>query len=99
MTKTQLNPEEREFFARICKAAFANPFSDERDEVDLEISGLPPAAPKTERINIVVQKVSDRIRFLEKDRRANVNLYSGKDREFVEKVFLFELFGGGGLFT
>ncbi len=92
MTKAQLNSEEKEFLTQVCRAAFTNPFSDERTEIDLRLSGVSPAASESLRINKVVDKVNGWFRNFERNGKANVTYYDGKDRELLEKAFLFELF-------
>lgn len=87
-----LTTEERDFFSLVSRAAFANPFSDERDEIDVQISGIYASGSKDERIQKVLQEVSRRIRRLEDDGIADITCYSGDDRNMIEKVFLFELF-------
>ncbi len=92
MGKRSLRTDERDFFALVSRAAFTNPFSDARSEIDLQISGLNSWASKEERIKAVIGEVSRWIQTLEQDGIADINLYSGDDRNMMEKVFLFELF-------
>jgi hypothetical protein len=91
-TKRPLRSEERDFFTLVSRAAFANPFSDERGEIDLQISGVDAWASPEERIKAVMREVSRRIGELESDGIADISLYYGDDRNMIEKVFLFELF-------
>ena len=37
--KRPLRSEDRDFFTLVSRAAFANPFTDERSDIDLQISG------------------------------------------------------------
>lgn len=90
--KIQLNSEEKEFLTDICRAAFTNPFSDERAEIDSRLAGVSSMASESMRIAKVVEKVSGWIQKFETYGKANVTLYDGRDRELVEKSFLFELF-------
>ncbi len=92
MAGMQLTVEERDFFALVHRASMLNPFGDERNEVDLAISGLLPGASESERIKKAIGVVGERIRRLESEDRADITKYSGRDRELVEKAFLFELF-------
>ena len=92
MPQNQLTGEEREFFTRVCKASVMNPFSDERGEIDLEISGVSPSASESVRLGKVVHMVTSRLLEFESKKKANITLYAGEDRELVEKVFLFDLF-------
>ena len=90
--KKHLNPEEREFFSMVYSAGVANPFSNERVELDLKIAGLFPDATRAERIEKSVYEVNRRILKLETENRANLAVYTGKDRELVKAAFLFEFF-------
>jgi DNA-binding NtrC family response regulator len=92
VTKRPLTSEERDFFTLVSRAAFANPFGDERSEIDSQISGMDAWASPEERIRTVVGEVSRRIGGLEQDGIADINLFYGDDRIMLEKVFLFELF-------
>ena len=92
ITKRPLKSEERDFFTLVRRAAFANPFSDERSEIDLQISGSDTWASQEERIKAVVSEISRQIGILEQEGIADINMYSGDDRNMIEKVFLFELF-------
>ena len=92
MAKTQLNSEEKEFLTEVCRAAFINPFSDERAEIDIRIAGVSPAASESVRINKMVDKIAAWFANFERNEKANVTYYEGKDRELVEKAFLFEVF-------
>lgn len=92
MATGQLNSSEREFLAEISQAAFSNPFSDERAEIDIRIAGVSPAASETLRISRVVDRITGWLQSFEKSGRANVTYYDTQDRELVEKAFLFELF-------
>jgi DNA-binding NtrC family response regulator len=90
--KRPLKNEERDFFSLVSRAAFANPFGDERSDIDLQISGMDSWASQEKKIEAVVNEVSRRIGGLESDGIADINLYYGDDRNMIEKVFLFELF-------
>lgn len=92
MTKKQLNSEEKEFLTKVCQAAFINPFSDERAQIDIRIAGVSPATSESVRINKMVDKVAAWFANFERNEKANVTYYGGKDRELVEKAFLFDLF-------
>jgi DNA-binding NtrC family response regulator len=92
MAKIQLNSEEKEFLDQVCRAAFTNPFSEERAEIDIRLSGLSPAASESVRIHKVVGKVNNWFYDFEKKGKDNVTYFSGEDRELLEKAVLFEVF-------
>jgi len=92
MTSLQLSSEDRDFFSLIRRAAFINPFSDERDQIDLKISGLPPSTPIRQRTEKLVAVVRHRIDLLEQQGATDAAAYAGDDRRLLERAFLFELF-------
>ena len=61
-TKKRLSQKEREFFALVTQAISANPFSDERVEIDLKLSGLSPGVSRSERIAKLAEEVTARIK-------------------------------------
>jgi DNA-binding NtrC family response regulator len=94
-TKTTLNlltSEEREFFSLVSRAVMANPFTDERTELDLKISGLYPSVSYTRRLTRTIAEVTDRIDRFAVEGKADINLFSGQDRIWVENAFLFDVF-------
>jgi len=93
MKKTnQLTAREREFFSLVFQAGITNPFSDERIEIDLKIGGLFPEVSQPDRIEKTINEVQRRIASLEKNRLADLSLFTGNDRRLVRSVFLFEFF-------
>jgi DNA-binding NtrC family response regulator len=88
----KLTQEERAFFRLVSRAALSNPFSNERDELDIQIAECPPDAPITERLECLFSKMKERIGKLEKEGRADISLYSGDDRVMMQSAFLFEIF-------
>jgi len=88
----QLSSRNREFFTLVSRAGFINPFSDERTELELQISGLPQSASRKRRTEGFIAAVSTRIAELEAADQTNITVYTGDDRKIMEKVFLIELF-------
>ena len=88
----QLTPSERGFFSLVHQAVYANPFSDDRKRVDLEIAGLFPEAGNMRGFDETISKVRSRIDRLENEGRANVNRYGDADRELLTSSFLFDIF-------
>ena len=87
-----LREDEREFFSTVAQAVFTNPFSDERIEIDARLMGHADDGPHEERARRAAEAVAVRIRELESDRRADVSLYSGEDREILSYTFLFDAY-------
>ncbi|WP_299983455.1 sigma 54-interacting transcriptional regulator [Desulfobacula sp.] len=92
MKKAMLNSEERHFFRTVYNAAFANPFSDLREKLDLKIAGIFPSASRRESIDQCIKEVDHRIKKLESQGRANINAFHDQDKEIITIVFLFDLF-------
>lgn len=73
-------------------AAFANPFSDLREKLDLRIAGLFPSVSRRESINRCIEEVRKRIKHLEDEGRGNINAFRGQDKAIIKIVFLFDIF-------
>lgn len=88
-----LTSEERGFLTLVAEAAFANPFSRERDELDRQIAGVSgPEPSREELIRLVTVRVAEQLKKLEQTGRADVRLYEGHDREVVRMAFLFNTY-------
>lgn len=88
----ELNSEERSFFVLVQKAVSANPFSDERQELDLKITGRYHQKKKQGDVAAVVQEVGGRIQKLESQERHDIRRYKGQDRQMVKSAMLFDVF-------
>lgn len=88
----QLAAEERAFFDLVGRALLANPFGDERAEIDDTIAGLYSADNGQESVALVVQEVERRVRRMKEENRAQVTLYKGDDRQKLFYAFLFNVF-------
>lgn len=87
----KLNPEEKEFFSLVYEAVKANPFSQKRVELDLEITGLLPGATPDERVYELVRAIEERFDKL-KGKRLDIRNYSSDDRAILKITILFALF-------
>jgi len=92
LKKAILSSEERNFFKTVHNAAFANPFSDLRESLDIKIAGLFPLASRRESKDLCIKEVDRRIMELEKQGRDNINAFQGQDSEIITIVFLFDIF-------
>ncbi len=79
---------DRDFFKKIKNAAFANPFSKERELTDLEISGLDTTRSSEEILNKLSADISVRI----KKYRKNVRKLGREDYSLYQYAALFYLF-------
>ncbi|MDM8536116.1 sigma 54-interacting transcriptional regulator [Desulfobacterales bacterium HSG17] len=92
MTK-KLSTHDREFFTLVRAAALANPFSDERVEIDLKVAGLSSSNISTkDRISKLTHEVHTRVNRLAEKDKISINQYAGEDRLIMEAVFLFDYF-------
>ncbi len=87
-----LSADDREFFQLVSRAAFSNPFSDDRVELDLKIARCSASVSDDERVQRVVQAVRERIDRLEAEGRADLGLFAAEDQFMMQSSFLFEVF-------
>ncbi|BBO68180.1 Fis family transcriptional regulator [Desulfosarcina alkanivorans] len=88
----KLTPSERDFFALVHEAVYANPFSDRRSRVDLEIAGLFPGRTDRRGFGETLARVRRHIQRLEETGRATLTAYGHRDRQLLTSSFLFDLF-------
>ncbi|HEY6873788.1 MAG TPA: sigma 54-interacting transcriptional regulator [Geobacteraceae bacterium] len=80
------------FFETVARAAFANPFGEKRDELDLAIGGAVPGMAPEQLLAKVVAAVDGRVAELRRTGKADLRLQGGERREVLRAVFLFHLF-------
>jgi hypothetical protein len=90
--KEKISTSDREFFGRVAKAAFSNPFGRDRFELDLNIAGVSSSIPRDELLKRVVSTVGDRLGALADRKKADLRLYSGEERDILRIVFLFDVY-------
>src|SRR5262245_30115395 len=86
-----IQPADRQFWQWVSHAAFANPFSDDRYELDRKIASR-KFKDEAERGEFLREAVTRRVEKLERQGQAELRLYAGEDRELMRNVFLFETF-------
>jgi len=86
-----LATDEKAFFTMVKDATLANPFSDERIDIDLKITGLPVGVDRKERVQTLAETIRKKIGRFEK-KGLNINLFSGEDRNLIEIALLFDFF-------
>ncbi len=92
MKQKTLTAADRAFFALVSKAAFANPFSEQRAELDRKISGSSRSAPWRDIVPEAVREVSKRIEKLDSATPVRIQDLRPADRDLAEHVFLFDVF-------
>jgi len=91
-TPEPIESVDREFFELISQAAFSNPFSEERAELDQRIVGRPIKPYSEDHVDLLTQIISERLRRHEAAGRAELRRYAAEDRELMQTVFLFEIY-------
>jgi DNA-binding NtrC family response regulator len=88
----RLDGSQREFFHLVSRAAFANPFSDKRVELDEAIAPCPPGTPEEVHHQMVLARIRGEIGNLEQKGLADLRLYGSDDRLLLVSAFLFDIF-------
>ncbi|HTD67812.1 MAG TPA: sigma 54-interacting transcriptional regulator [Candidatus Limnocylindria bacterium] len=85
-----LSAAEREFFREVSDAAFANPFSPRRQELDTKIAGGILREP--ERVQRLLGAITPRIAKLEQAGKAHLKHFRGEEQVMMRNAFLFEMY-------
>lgn len=91
-TNVQLPPVDREFFKTVAQAAFTNPFSQARIDLDRTIAGTDAAMSWDDLVEVATNRIRDRLSELRKNGRDNLKRYGAEDRELLRTVFLFDIY-------
>ena len=91
-TRHSLTATDRDFFRKVTLAAFANPFSNEREILDCNIAGTNCNGNSDLLIETVVQRVTQRLENLKKSGLADPVLYCSDDRLLLQTVFQFDIY-------
>lgn len=87
-----LTPEERARLALVRAAAFANPFSAERDEIDYKIAGLTRKVANDQLMSTVKDAVSALLADLARRGKASLGTLAGDERAMVKAAVMFNCF-------
>ncbi len=87
-----LTAADRDFLNDVAKAAFANPFSPERESLDLRISGCDSGCSRNKLFELVIQRVTERLELLRHNNRHDPLQYSGEDRNLLQTAFQFSIY-------
>lgn len=90
--KLSLTAAQRDFFERVAQAAFINPFSPERLELDSEIAGTGASSSWDELVAQEIASIRSRLQELKDSGRADPGRYEQDDRNLLRTAFLFEIF-------
>jgi len=93
MTKQlELTSADRDFFKSVAQAAFTNPFSQTRVELDRKIAGTDAAMPWDELVELAISRITERLDLLRTTRRDDLKRYGADDRAMLRTAFLFDLY-------
>jgi DNA-binding NtrC family response regulator len=88
----RLSPVNREFFALVTDAAFANPFSEVRRNLDRQLAHTTPGHQCENELESALANVAARVAQLESEKAANLKAYNAEDQGILRNAFLFEVF-------
>ncbi len=92
MSMLRLAEDDRAFFELVSRAAYANPFSRKREELDRQIAGGAVGEWSESVLRGALGRVKDRVERLEKAGRIGLNSYAAEDRELLRSALLFDAF-------
>jgi len=90
MRPSTLSPEDRELFHLVSRAAFANPFGDERDRVDRELAGR--GSREDEVLDRAIARVRRRLETLGHGEPLRFDTFRDRDAELVQHAIVFDVF-------
>jgi len=87
---SSLTAVERKFFREVSEAAFANPFSLQRQQLDSKITGT--TLREFDRVPRLRDAVTNRVAKLEQAGKAHLKHYRGEEQVVMRNSFLFEVY-------
>jgi DNA-binding NtrC family response regulator len=87
-----LSSENRQFFQLLSEAATTNPFSDAYWDLQMKIADCDTTVSLDELPSRMVARVAEKVRKLEAEDRADINHFSGEDRELLRRAFLYDTY-------
>ncbi|MSM39421.1 MAG: sigma-54-dependent Fis family transcriptional regulator [Geobacter sp.] len=88
----ELTSAEREFFKLVAQAAFANPFSKARIELDRKLAGTEADMPWDDLVEVAITRIVERLAQLRATGRDDLQRYGADDRDLLSTAFLFEIY-------
>jgi len=90
--KGDLTEKQRRLFSLVTRAIFANPFREERRQIDRMIAGVGDSTPAGDVLGKVEAVVAENIHQLKRKGLADVACFQGDDRTLVIHLFAFHTF-------
>ncbi|MBN1140472.1 MAG: sigma-54-dependent Fis family transcriptional regulator [Deltaproteobacteria bacterium] len=88
----QLTPGQRAFFSDLARTAFCNPFSAQRQELDLKLSGADPRLDRIAITRAAMARIKERVAELEATGGGDFTRFAAQDAAILRTSFLFEIF-------
>lgn len=85
-------PTERDFFKTVAQAAFTNPFSQTRLQLDRTIAGTDAPRCWDELVTLATARIAAHLATLRDNGRDDPNRYGDDDRELLRTVLLFDIY-------
>ena len=92
MTNQITTKDSWTFLETVARAAFANPFGETRDDLDLIIGGASPGSTAEEILGAVLRRIEERIDEMRRSGKADLRNCEASRREVLRTVILFLLF-------
>ena len=91
-TRYRLAAQDRDFFMLVERAALANPFTEDRRQTNMRLSGLSDGFTELEQNEKGVKAVRERFKRLEEAGRDNFNHYVSRDQRLLKNATMFDFF-------
>jgi transcriptional regulator with AAA-type ATPase domain len=83
---------EREFFKTVAQAAFTNPFSQARIELDQSIAGTTDTMSWDDLVVKATARIAENLTTLKQSGRDDLECYGNDDQELLRTAFLFDIY-------
>lgn len=87
-----LTPVERDFFKTVAQAAFTNPFSQTRTDLDRKIAGSDAAMSWDDMVELAIARTAEQLRLFRMAKRDDLQQYGNEDRQLLRTAFLFDIY-------
>jgi len=92
MKTHKLSRPQHSFFSLVARASWSNPFSDQRNQLDCEITSMPRSTSRRKVIERVISLVSGNLAELDRGGHASLDQFSGDDRRVFGYAALFDIY-------
>jgi transcriptional regulator with AAA-type ATPase domain len=92
MSKVKLKSDDREFFQLVANVPAANPFSQHREDIDEEISGIHEAENRRQRVEYAAEAIRKRLAKLDVGGTRTFQDFDDSDRRLMKYTYLFDVY-------